>query len=843
MISTRLSPIVLLLVFVNGAWNEDAVQPCAKVQTSSSVVALGSPVSATCVIREDCPLALGPTVRIDWRLDNRVLPNSSVVNESSRISQVVIPNFNSTRAFLTCCILTSPMQIVGGVEIRAGYPPSMPQTPRCQTNLTAPPTLTCCWDPGQDSHLPTKYSLHTNIRDMKNHSYEVPPGLYHYVIPRSDFSILTEMEIYVKAVNELGETASAPVSLEPLSAAKFDPPEILNVAPTRNGCLRIYWRLCPQLNWVGNNLKLAVQLRTADSGNQWGEQPNAERHSKNSKPIDLCRLLHGTRYFIQIRVRYLQGSWSEWSSSRSGVTLEKAPTGRLDTWMKVSGDHTHKHVNVHLFWKPSKQFRANSQNVSYVVTKQPVGKGKLCATARNYCTFQAPARARVYLRAVNAAGKSLPIELYIYPTKAYTAITSIKITPHNDTSLLVKWTSLETASLRGYVVEWRPLLQTDPSNIQFQSTSKNQSSLIIAGSIEPYKPYGISVYPRFKDGIGLPQTTDAFSRQMAPSMVPTLRIKKTWQSSIELTWDEIPLDQRNGIIQNYKVFYWDEKGTVKVGDGDLDKRRVLLKDLNPLSLYEAFLMASTLGGSWNGSAIHFKTEPFDMVAVVIIVMSGVFALVLTCIIIPAACASKHKRCANRFCPVVPDPANSSIKEWTTEALQVMLPAFKCEEPNLVYLSNLSFLDLPTKIPKEEDDSWLNSAEDTSDLGESICGSPFIPGYCGTNSDSVPYATLIFSSACTSPAPKEDHIYLRSESTQPLLETEEAFTPKCYQNIATDTTNGEQCFFGPCDSDELETRPEPDFVWDEFPFLRALALNDTQDNSDFLCGKEPVNPTL
>lgn len=64
---------------------------------------------------------------------------------------------------------------------------------------------------------------------------------------------------------------------------------------------------------------------------------------------------------------------------------------------------------------------------------------------------------------------------------AYTAITSIKITPHNDTSLLVKWTSLETASLRGYVVEWRPLLQTDPSNIQFQSTSKNQSSLIIAG--------------------------------------------------------------------------------------------------------------------------------------------------------------------------------------------------------------------------------------------------------------------------------------------------------------------------------------------------------------------------
>lgn len=33
------------------------------------------------------------------------------------------------------------------------------------------------------------------------------------------------------------------------------------------------------------------------------------------------------------------------------------------------------------------------------------------------------------------------------------------------------------------------------------------------GSFEPYKPYGISVYPRFKDAIGLPQTVNAYLRQ------------------------------------------------------------------------------------------------------------------------------------------------------------------------------------------------------------------------------------------------------------------------------------------------------------------------------------------
>lgn len=33
------------------------------------------------------------------------------------------------------------------------------------------------------------------------------------------------------------------------------------------------------------------------------------------------------------------------------------------------------------------------------------------------------------------------------------------------------------------------------------------------GSFEPYTPYEISVYPRFKGGIGLPQTVNAYLRQ------------------------------------------------------------------------------------------------------------------------------------------------------------------------------------------------------------------------------------------------------------------------------------------------------------------------------------------
>lgn len=826
--------IAMLVAFVNGARNEAVTQPCATVQTSSSVVALGSPVRATCVIRDDCPPASGQAVHIEWRLNDRSVPDSSVANESGRISEVVLQSFNDTRAVLTCCIQASPAVILGGVEIRAGYPPSAPENLYCYTNLTSPSTISCRWDPGQrETHLPTKYSLHTHIRDSnENFTYKLFPGKHRCTIPRSDFVFFSEMEIYVKVMNELGETASHPVILEPISAAKFDPPKILNIQaiPKRYGCLRLTWALSQHQTWMKNTrLNLELRLRTTDHG-QWSEKIIALNLVRASRPVDQCRLLHGTRYISQIRVRYQQSPWSEWSSSQSGVTLESAPTGLLDSWVKTSGDQMHKQRNIHLFWKPSKQFRANGQNVSYVVSLQKGEKGQVCNTVGNYCSFQLPVKAKkVYLSAVNAAGKSTPTEVRIYTPKAHsTLLGDIIITPYDNRSLLVRWAGRDSSALTGYVVEWKPLLHTDPSFVGFDIVHRNQSSLIITGSFEPYKPYGISVYPRFKDGIGLPQTANAYSRQKAPSVAPKMRIKKTWKSHVELTWDEIPLDQRNGIIQSYRVFYWAQKGPVSVVNAKPEERRVLLKDLNNRLLYEAFMMVSTLGGNYNGSVIRFGVEPFDAVTIVMIAISSCVPLSFMFICLIMTCFSNHKRLKRRLWPIVPDPANSSIsiRKWSSESLQESLRTSDSEEPNPVYLSHLSFLDLPTALTKEED--WLNNPEDTSDLGESICGSPFIPGYSGTNSDSVPYATIICSSPCSSPPSKDCHVYMRSESTQPLLETEEAFTPKCYQIMSSDRMmKREQCFFGPCPNDEAEG--EAEIVWDEFPFLRALAMNEPHND--------------
>uniref|UniRef100_A0A3P8YSW1 Colony stimulating factor 3 receptor n=1 Tax=Esox lucius TaxID=8010 RepID=A0A3P8YSW1_ESOLU len=780
---------MLLLAFVNGTKHEVEWSPCAEVHSTSTVVVLGSPVTASCLIRDDCPLVKGQAApNVVWKLDQRSLTEdnesegstAASASEGGWNSTVFIPSFTKTRGVLTCSVLhASQCQIVGGVDIRAGSPPDVPQGLRCLTNLTKPETLLCQWDQGPDTHLPTNYSLHTEIRDLsENNTYMLPPDIHHFKIPRAGFVLFSNIEIYVKAVNALGQATSKHLLLEPMSSAKFDPPKVLKfqAEPNRFGCLKLSWSLSEQQKWVVTKVNLEVQLKTANSRS---EEPVPVPRVVRQKPLDLCNLLHGTEYSVKIRVSYKQSQWSEWSNNKTGVTLERAPNGQLDSWLKVSGEKRQKLLSVDLFWKVSKQFRPNGKNLSYIVSvRKPPGE-KLCITRERHCAFRLPQGVwKVFLSARNAAGTSQPTEIPVFKQRGN----------------LVTVTVIVVISI-----------------------------FICSEIIEPYKPYEISVYPRYKDGIGFSQSISAYSRQKAPSIAPNLRVWETGPFGIELTWEEIPLLQRNGIVQSYRIFYWNEQGNIKVVDAAVEKRSVILDGLKPSSNYKAFIMVSTGGGSLNGSEVTLKTESLDPLAIILIVISSGVGLPLFIIISVLVCCSKRLKIC--FWPKIPDPANSSIKKWTaSDSVQV-------GDTCLFF----SFKDIPLKSLEKRgggisDDPWFRSS-DTSDLGESICGSPHIfnPGYTGLFEDSVPYATVVFDSPYSSQPPSQSHAYLRSESTQPLLEEEpeELSSPKEYQNIPV---HREQVFFRECLDDGLDDgldNGELCTLWDDFPMLRALAMNDVE----------------
>lgn len=143
------------------------------------------------------------------------------------------------------------------------------------------------------------------------------------------------------------------------------------------------------------------------------------------------------------------------------------------------------------------------------------------------------------------------------------------------------------------------------------------------------------------------------------------------------------------------------------------------------------------------------------------------------------------------------------------------------DPPVVHLSHLSLKEVSEKKMIQE---W-SDPEDTSDLGESLCGSPVTPNFPVTPCGSESYATVICSCPYTGqPA------YLRSESTQPLLES------PSYQNMATgvnddDVVAQELLFFGQANGTvegEREGAGSDAGSWAEFPMLQGLVLTDVPE---------------
>lgn len=64
---------------------------------------------------------------------------------------------------------------------------------------------------------------------------------------------------------------------------------------------------------------------------------------------------------------------------------------------------------------------------------------------------------------------------------ASSVISDVTVLPHDDRSLLVQWRSLVSSSLTGFVVEWRPLLETDLTLTQFEITDRNQTQFLTTG--------------------------------------------------------------------------------------------------------------------------------------------------------------------------------------------------------------------------------------------------------------------------------------------------------------------------------------------------------------------------
>ncbi|XP_058249909.1 granulocyte colony-stimulating factor receptor isoform X2 [Hemibagrus wyckioides] len=836
------------------------VSPCAVVNSSSTLVPFGSAVTASCYIKE-CQLEKKQDFIIKWKKNAHFIPSGNASQKN--VNEIHISNFTDKQAVLECFICDHNIcNVVGGVLIRAAYPPPNPQNLTCQLNLKEGATLLCMWDTGiKTSDTPTNYTLYTQIRylDTSPLKMHLPlPGENFFKVPRECFALFQEMQVYVVAMNAIGQARSNLLVLDPMTTVKLDAPMIEGVGTQTFGCLEFNWSLSRTQKWIQKLLNIEIKMKPVNSKIYNKQQLNR----KPEKNVKVCNLLHGMRYEIQMRVRYNSSPWSEWSNAANGTTPMKAPTGRLVTWLKLPRPEI-RNQTAQLFWKPSLQFRANSMNVSYTVslmgefTKK---KETVCVTDQQSCSFQIHAKVKkVCLTAMNEVGKSNPTEVPVYRRRGSYRVPFLEILPQSEESLLARWKSPDTSAISEYVLEWKPLSGTNLNLVSFEIVGKNQTSFVISGTLknqpitlpfsqdlseclltinaqincifvsilglEPYMPYEMSVYPKYGGVIGHPNSTMIYTKEKAPSMCPKLEIGKITPSLVELSWDEIPLEQRNGIITGYRIFYRDEKNNSRVIDADSTTRHMMLKDLYPFTIYEIFLVTSTNGGSVTGSTITVKTVSIDAFEIVLIVIPACVGLVLF-FFATFACFSKQKWMKKYLWPVIPDPANSNIKKWTTaDSLECMPPFKELKDPVLMYLSHVSLLSLPEKESTKGDENiksgnWPYNSKSV-DAGHDDSSHDSETFDSEQQSEAVPYATVVFAGPYRR-QPVPPPVYLRSESTQPLLGEEEPSSPRPYEKMTSQTDPPDVGHFSTFHKNSHGEKKAS--LWGDFPMLRSLEID-------------------
>lgn len=94
--------------------------PCAELHTATPVVHLGSTVSASCFITENCSLTKDPEFDVQFHYNNKLVEGTITANSSSRAFHISISNVSEPSGYLTCSICRNDCQVVAGLEIRAG---------------------------------------------------------------------------------------------------------------------------------------------------------------------------------------------------------------------------------------------------------------------------------------------------------------------------------------------------------------------------------------------------------------------------------------------------------------------------------------------------------------------------------------------------------------------------------------------------------------------------------------------------------------------------------------------------------------------------------------------------
>lgn len=817
---------VLFLLLTSESIGE-LVNPCGYITPESPVVQLGSNFTAVCVLKEKCMKSYHVNASyIFWKTNHVTVPSEQYTVINSTASSVTFTNISLSNTQLTCNIRTFGQidQNVYGIRIVSGLPPEKPKNLSCIVNEGE--KMRCQWDPGRETFLDTNFTLKSEWATEKFDDCKTKRGT-PTTCTLSYFPVyFVYLEVWVEAENALGNVTSDHINFDPVDKVKPNPPQNLSVSNSEELSTIL------KLTWLNSNildfliLKYNIEYRTKDAS-AWSQIPPEDTASTRSS-FTVQDLKPYTEYVFRIRCMKADGKgfWSDWSEEASGVTYEARPSKAPSFWYKIDKSHSHGTRSVQLIWKALPLAEANGRILDYEVTLTR-WKSRLQNYTVNDTKLKVNLTSDRYiasLTARNTVGRSDTSVLTIpaFDFQATHPVTDLKAFP-KDNVLWVEWTAPGKPVIK-YILEWCVLSDRAPCIPDWQQEDGAVRSTYLKGDLEESKCYLLTVTPVYADGPGSPASVKAYLKQAPPSRGPTVRTKKVGKNEAVLEWDQLPVDVQNGFIRNYTIFYRTIIGNETAVNVDSSHTEYTLSSLTSDTLYMVRMAAFTDEGGKDGPEFTFTTPKFAQGEIEAIVVPVCLAFLLITLLGVLFCFNKRDLIKKHIWPNVPDPSKSHIAQWSPHTpprhnfnpKEQMYPDGNFTDVSVVEIEpndkkpfpeDLKSLDLfkKEKISTEGHSSGIGGSSCMSSSRPSISSSDENESAQNTAS-TVQYSTVVHS-GYRHQVPSVQ-VFSRSESTQPLLDSEER--PEDLQLVdnvdGSDSVLPRQQYFKQ-NCNQLETSPD------------------------------------
>ncbi|XP_030049005.1 interleukin-6 receptor subunit beta isoform X2 [Microcaecilia unicolor] len=768
---------------------DEQLKACGHITPESSVLAIGSQFIAFCTLNETCiDLFKQNASHIIWKSKATEIPEEkyTVINQTT--SSVTLNVSSSFESPLTCSfrVYGQIEQTLHGIFFTLGLPPDKPEYLTCI--VYNDDNLTCTWNPGRPTFLPTNFTLKHQWSTGK-HPDCIPVGVNNScTILEPHFQFFVDTWIWVEAENALGKARSDSLTVDPVNIVKPNPPVIEKVIsrPELPYALKIVWE--NPLDKTVMDLKYNIRYKASSSMN-WAKVPEEDTATYRNS-FTLQDLKPYTEYVISLRCRNKNGSgyWSDWSKEKSTVTPETKPIKGPDLWRKI-GDFSQGNRHVLLKWKKLEHSNANGVIKGYTVAilKKRPPVLTFDTTETNYTVNLTKDACTVMLTAHNKAGTS-PASVLTIPAMGFKELPSVtNITTFvKDNQLWVEWTAPNESDVKRYVIEWHT---NSNSTIEWLQESSRSRCTFLQGNIMPLKRYRISIYPLYRDGHGRGRSIEAYLKQGPPTEGPSVSTRKVGKNEAVLTWSQIPVNYQNGFIRNYTLFYKPNNGNESSVTIDESRTEYTLTPLSGNTQYMVRMKAYTDSGGTDGPDFTFTTLKFANGEIEAIVVPVCLVFLFTTLFGALACFYKRALIKKYIWPNVPDPSKSNIGQWSPQ-----IPTRNFNSKNQPYpegsFPDVSVVEITADDKKsfsEQDIKALDplkkekstSEGHSSGIGGSSCMSSPRQSVSDsdesesaqTTSSTVQYSTVVLS-GYRDQQPPAAQTFARSESTQPLLDSEE-----------------------------------------------------------------------